>query len=202
MVKRLMPFLLVLSLSLLFAASAIASFGLSSFSVSAENQDGTPDVQAGSHPYAMTTSFTLNENIYPALLENSPKDIEVELPKGFFGYPRATARCSYAVFVSQAYCPPNTQVGLETTYLSARTYVEDPAVRGNVVYNIEPSAGTAAEFGYYITGHVAPILLDVSVRTGGDYGLTVKVPNITTAQPIEGTTVKLWGVPADPIHDS
>jgi hypothetical protein len=202
MVKRLLPFLLVSCVSLLFTAPAMASFGVSSFSAVAVNRDGTPDVQAGSHPFALTTSFTLNENPYPQLLENSPKDIEVELPKGFFGNPQATARCSYAVFVSQDYCPPNTQVGLETVYLVARGYIENPAVRGNDVYNIEPSAGLAAEFGYYITGHVAPILLDVSVRTGGDYGLTVKVPNIPTVQPLEGNTVTFWGVPADPIHDS
>ena len=36
-------------------------FGLQSLEVSAVNQNGSPDVQAGSHPYALTTSFVVNK---------------------------------------------------------------------------------------------------------------------------------------------
>ncbi len=194
MVKRLLlPFLLALSVSLLPAVPAMASFGLSTFSIVAENQNGSPDVQAGSHPYALTTSFTLNEPPFPEELENSPKDIQVELPPGFFGDPHATPRCTYTEFNTRK-CPPDTQVGFETTYTSDR-YDGTPNTWGNSVFNIEPSPGVAAEFAYYIEGGLAPIFLDVSVRTGGDYGLTVKATNATSALPVEGTTVTLWGVP-------
>jgi hypothetical protein len=204
MVKRLLSsFLLVLGVLCLFSGSAAAKFpfGLKSFSMVAENKNGSPDVQAGSHPYALTTSFTLNENPYPEPLENSPKDIHVELPPGFFGNPQATPRCTYLDFL-EFKCPFETQVGMETTYLVAREFVENPASFTGDVFNIEPSAGIAAEFAYHVTGSTAPIVLDVSVRTGGDYGLTVKVPNITATTPLEGTTVTLWGVPADSAHDS
>ena len=46
-----------------------------------------------------------------------------------------------------------------------------------------------------------PIFVDVSVRTGGDYGLTVNAPNINEGAEIYGSTVTIWGVPAEPIHD-
>src|ERR1039457_3702787 len=197
MLKRVLPALLFVSyLALLCSPVAIASvpFGFSTFSVNAENQNGTPDVQAGSHPYALTTSFTLNENPLPEGLANSPKDIRVELPPGFFGNPQATPRCEYATFV-RVECPAETQVGVETTYIVSRYIGGNPLAISNNVYSVEPSPGVAAEFGYYVLGSLAPILLDVSVRTGGDYGLTVTVPNITAIAPIEGTTVTLWGVP-------
>lgn len=199
MVKRLLPFLLGLCVSLTLAGPAVASFGVSTFSVVAENQNGSSDVQAGSHPYALTTSFTLNENPIPEALENSPKDINVELPPGFFGDPQATLRCTYAEFDALK-CPPSSQVGVETTSIITRYNAtlnggENSNVIANSVYNIEPSPGVAAEFAYFVLGRAAPIFLDVSVRTGGDYGLTVKVPNIDAVYPIEAATVTLWGVP-------
>src|ERR1039457_6215027 len=204
MVKRLLSsFLLVLCVLCLFSGSAIARlpFGVKSFSVVAENKNGTPDVQAGSHPYAFTTSFTLNENPLPEPLENSPKDIHVELPPGFFGDPQATPRCSYVVFLENK-CPPETQVGRADTYIITRESEENPHAFAEAIYNIESSPGIAAEFAYHVTQKISPIFFNVSVRTGGDYGVTVKVPNITATAPIEGTTATLWGVPGDPSHDA
>ena len=69
------------------------------------------------------------------------------------------------------------------------------------MYNVEPPAGVAAEFGYRVK-RVVPIFLDVSVRTGGDYGITVNVRNIPEILAVHGSTVTIWGVPADPSHDS
>ncbi len=202
MVKRLLPFLLALCVSLLLVVpAAIASpFSITTFSMSAENQNGSPDVQAGSHPYALTTSFTLNENQPPEILYNDPKDIYVELPPGFVGDPHAMPRCSYALF-GRGKCPVETQVGTETTSVANPNGSPDPVSFGDAVYSVEPSPGVAAEFGYFVAG-IAPVLLDVSVRTGGDYGLTVKASNITTVEPLQGTTVTLWGVPAESSHDS
>ena len=39
----------------------MAEFGLERLAISARNQNGTPDVQAGSHPYALNTTFLLHE---------------------------------------------------------------------------------------------------------------------------------------------
>jgi hypothetical protein len=58
-----------------------------------------------------------------------------------------------------------------------------------------------AEFGYKPANQV-PIFLDTTVRTGGDYGLTTTVHNISDALKVFGSTVTIWGVPAESSHDS
>jgi hypothetical protein len=198
---------------LAFASPAMAAFGLQSFEVSATNpttepdQIGSPDVQAGSHP-DLTTSFVLNPLVgsgFPLVTEGSLKDVRVELPPGFVGNPEATPRCTYYEFVhgEKAHpCPDNTVVGVENGYVVAEGGTVEESIRtvSASVYNMEPSPGVAAEFGFRFD-EIVPVLLDVSVRTGGDYGLTVKVPNISEAAAVYGSTVTVWGVPAEPIHD-
>ena len=96
----------VLFVSLAFASSAVAEpFGVQSFEVSAVNRDGSPDVQAGSHPYALVTKFRVERT---GRTGRSPqrwlfgpgglKDVRVELPPGFVGNPNAVPRCSYMGF--------------------------------------------------------------------------------------------------------
>jgi hypothetical protein len=125
----------------------------------------------------------------------------VELPPGFVGNPDATPRCRSLV----AGCSSETQVGLESTYLG-QNYVAGKETFGNVsvtssrVYNLEPPAGVAAEFGFIVL-ETEPVFLDVSVRSGGDYGLTVNSTNISQSAPVLGSKVTIWGVPAAPSHD-
>ena len=47
-----------------------------------------------------------------------------------------------------------------------------------------------------------PVVLDTSVRTGGEYGVTVSVRNASEAVQILGSRVTLWGVPDDPSHNA
>ena len=178
-------------------------FGLHSLEVAAVNQNGSPDVQAGSHPYKLTTRFVLNEleefetgHFRPS--GDGLKDVRVELPPGFVGNPNATPKCSYHEFTERK-CPIDTAVGEAATYLGEGEE-RTPLFITNPVYNIETPAGIPAEFGYLVKGLV-PIFLDVSVRTGGDYGITVNVRNIPEILAIDGSKVTIWGVPAEPIHD-
>ncbi|MGA8364919.1 MAG: hypothetical protein WB709_10410, partial [Solirubrobacteraceae bacterium] len=194
------------------AAVAAGNFGVHSFSFVASNRGGSPDVQAGSHPYELTASFTLNgpeigsvlKEPSELLLEDDVKDTRVELPAGFVGNPNATPKCDYQVFISDRYaCPSDTAVGFETAYV--RTNENNAGVVGeiftsNPIYNIVPPPGVAAEFGFQVKG-LAPVFLDASVRTGGDYGVTVNTRNITEIESIYGVTATFWGVPADPSHD-
>jgi len=204
--RRLLCGVLVAAASMVFAPSAMAALGLQSFEVSATNpttepsQIGFPDVQAGSHP-DLTTSFVLSPEVPVA--EGSLKDVRVELPAGFVGDPEATPRCTYYEFVhgEKAHpCPDDTAVGVENGYVVAGASEEHVLTVSASVYNIESSPGVAAELGFRFN-EIVPILLDVSVRTGGDYGLTVKAPNISEAAEVYGNTVTVWGVPAEPIHD-
>jgi hypothetical protein len=208
--RRLLCVALVAAASMVFAPSAMAAFGLQSFEVSATNQNGSPDVQAGSHPYELTTSFVLNrlieENSEKLVTEGSLKDVRVELPPGFVGNPQATPRCTYNEFThgeGAHSCPDDTAVGVENTYVVAghSTVVEESLLSVSTpVYNVEPSPGIAAELGFKLKG-IVPVLLNVSVRTGGDYGLTVKAPNINEGAEVYGNTVTIWGVPAEASHD-
>jgi hypothetical protein len=184
---------LLAAVMLTFAQSAMASFGFESSGVTETNRDGSPDVQAGSHPYALTTSFLINPSA-SAGSEGALKDVRVELPPGFVGNPNATPTCKYVDFARHR-CPNDTAVGYAATYIVTK---EEKVY--NAVYNIEPSPGVPAEFAYKVIGLV-PIFLNVSVRTGGDYGLTANVRNIPEAVPIAGAEVTIWGVPGEASHD-
>ena len=81
---------LVAAASMVSASSALADFGLEQFSVAATNQNGSPDVQAGSHPYGLTTTFTFNQPSLAGISQGTLKDARLELPPGFVGDPDAT----------------------------------------------------------------------------------------------------------------
>jgi hypothetical protein len=198
-----------------FASPAMAGFGLERFAFGATNQNGSPDTQAGSHPYALTNTFVLNQpqfiEVKPGrfgnVLQGDLRDVRLELPPGFVGDPNATPRCSYQEFVKSHpipgsivnECPNETAIGISTTF-NATTLgtalfdVSDP------VYNLVPPTGVAAEFGFLVAG-ITPVFLDTSVRTGGDYGLTTSVSDINQAIAVDGSKVTIWGVPADPVHN-
>jgi hypothetical protein len=206
MLKRLLPVLLALSIPMLFAGSAFADFGLQGFGVTATNQDGSTDVQAGSHPYALTTSFSLNKSEETGepgrgkfrAAGGGIKDVQVELPPGLVGDPNATPKCSYAAFTARE-CPNDTAIGDVVTYFQSIEGTELAAASS--IYNVEPPSDMPAEFGFRVSGTVT-VFLDVSVRTGGDYGITVNVRNVSQVLQVIGAKVTIWGVPADHSHDA
>jgi hypothetical protein len=204
--RRLLCGMLVFAASIVFAPSAIATgFGLQDFSMSATNQNGSPDVQAGSHPFELTTSFTLNEprigsnGTYQVLFpEGSLKEVQAELPAGFIGDPNATPKCDYQEFISAGHCPNDTAVGWAVTFVIGG---EEILSVTEPVYNVETPPGVPAEFGFRVDGLV-PAFLDASVRTGGDYGITISSRNIPEVASIYGVKVVIWGVPGEPSHNA
>ena len=195
---------------LVFVPSAMAGFGVQRSAISAHNQNGSPDVLAGSHPYALTTALILNSptpNDDGAFVpEGNVKDAGLELPPGFVGDPNATPRCSYQhfirvseVYVSYNECPNEAVVGIATVYLSNSE--GEMTEETNPVYNLEPQTGVAAEFGFDVTERV-PVFLEASVRTGGDYGITIRSTDISQAVEVDAFKVTIWGVPADPRHNA
>jgi len=181
-----------------------AGFGLERFSQSAVNRDGSPATQSGSHPYAMTTSFTV-DNMPAAGLFNPVgelKDVEVDLPAGFVGNPNATPKCPRALFdegrnnTSNALplCPVDTEIGTEVaSFLSPTFFLELP------VYNLVPPPGMPAQFGFAFGERVG--FINAGVRTGAGYRLKVNLRDIVQ-QGILSSSLTLWGVPADPAHNS
>jgi hypothetical protein len=193
--------LLMSCAALAFATTpAMAEFSLQKFAISARNQDGTPDVQAGSHPYSLNTTFVLSP------LSGDLKDVKLELPSGFVGDPNATPKCTYQVFAKQelyAYggtCSSETAVGMATVYLYQASTPENVTAHTYPVYNLVPPKGVAAEFGFLVS-KVTPVLLTTSVRAGGDYGLTTTAANTNQSVLIRASKVTIWGVPASPEHN-
>jgi hypothetical protein len=199
LVGVLMAFALVSAAS----ASTPGEFGFAEdgLRAAATNQDGTPDTQAGSHPFAFTTTIALNEGISegkPISAGGNVKNIEVNLPAGLVGDPEATPDCSQQTFGENfnfsvgTRCPIDSQVGV------VRLDVSGLRLNGPV-YNIVPPKGMPAEFGFSVLG--SPIVLVPRVRTGGDYGISVDLTNIAQGFSMITGSVSLWGVPADPAHD-
>jgi hypothetical protein len=206
MVKRLLPFLLGLCVPLLLADPALAEpIGLQKLEVAAINENGSPDVQAGSHPYALVTNFILSqpEEVAPEVFSRTGgglKNIRLELPPGFVGNPNATPKCSSHTFFARE-CPNDTAIGEATTSLNSISSGEPGQTISNPVYNLETAGAIAAEFGFFAAS-VVPIRLEASVRTGSDYGITINAPNIPNLAQIYASKVTVWGVPSAPVHDA
>jgi hypothetical protein len=191
------------------SASAAEEFGFApnGIAAAATNADGTPDTQAGSHPFALSTGITVKTIVEKNFIgEERPRaeggnvrDIEVNLPPGLVGDPAATSLCSARQF-SEGFsfsvgviCPEDTQVGIVRINLTGGVF-EGP------VYNITPPKGDPAEFGFKFLS--SAVVLVPSVRTGSDYGVNVRFTGIPEAFSMISGTVILWGVPADPRHNT
>jgi len=195
---------LVLLVALVGASPAMAEFGIAKFKIGATNQDGSPDLQAGSHPYALTTTLVLNlPDEHGKAVEGDIKDVTVQLPPGLVGNPSATPRCTFRELVTAqelkgGSCPNDTAIGLDTSYL---TSVEEEFIPiSTPVYNLVPPKGVAAAFGFIVAKRT-PVLLLSSVRIGTDYGVTTSVPDIGQSALIEASKITLWGVPGEESHD-
>src|ERR1700686_1638579 len=217
MLKRSIAFLVVVAASLLVVVvPAAADFGFlpgsEGFAFNLSNVDGSTVTQAGSHPFLATASIGLNRapNEKSVLVSDGDlRDVHVALAPGLVGDVNVIPRCTQSQFattpnseeygVSGAGCPPDTQVGVASVRtldgLSA-TGENRPTVP---VYNMVPPAGVPARFGFNVLK--ASNFLTPSVRTGGDYGLTLDTENVPQIYSVVSVSVKMWGVPADPAHD-
>jgi hypothetical protein len=181
-------------------------FGFADWDVWFSNADGTLDTQAGSHPYAATFSFDLNDVLEPLRAKEAARgyktpggevrNIEVKLPPGFVGDPTAVPQCTLQEFeqssANQQGCPGDTQVGFIDAMITKGAPVRLK------VFNIVPPPGVAARFGFTLDG--IGQFLDSGVRSGSDYGITTTAEN-TPQRGVLGAVLTLWGVPADPSHD-
>ena len=198
-------------------SSASAAFGLrpgtEGFSVSAREEGGSADHQAGSHPYRLTTTINLN------LAGESPgepgvpfsdgdlRELRLDLPPGLIENPAAVPQCSLAQFhtprtspfeapsQSGENCPDNTQVGVVTVTSS---HAGGPRTFG--IFNLEPPPGAPSEIGFNPYG--APIVFIPEIRQDeGEYQISERAQNIPQTVSISGLRITLWGTPWAPAHN-
>jgi hypothetical protein len=185
-------------------------FGVEDYSATPENEDGSLDTQAGSHPFQFTTTTVLREGAQLQTGEVTPtalaRDLSFKLPAGLVGDPSAIPQCSELDFSSLgprggewANCPHDTIIGVATISIDIRTF-QGVSTETVPVFNLVPSVGEPARFGFVAFGN--PVTLDTAVRTGGDYGVTVTASNITQVALFIASRVTFWGVPGDPRHDN
>jgi hypothetical protein len=170
-------------------------FGVENYEQTFEAQGGAPQDQAGAHPFQLTTTLDLNETA-EGLPAGLPKDLTFRLPPGLVGNPTAYERCTLSQFSTQT-CPLGSAVGAAVVTFQ---FNGEPEGGTFPVFNVEPSVGEPARFGFAPAG--LPVFLDTAVRTGGDYGVTVHVANIPQDIGFLTTSLTLWGVPGDSSHDN
>ena len=198
-VRVLLVLLAVQLTTVVRAPSAPASFGLTGLDTTFTDSLGAPSMQAGSHPFAWTTTVSVN-TIGGKADGGAVKNIVVELPPGLVVNPTAAPRCSPADFADVKnglpHCSDSTAVGI----VGARG--EGPGTEPTdfgAVYNLVPAPGTAAKLGFFVLG--VEVVLEGGVRPGGEHRLYSVTPNISQVEPLLGARVTLWGDPADPLHD-
>jgi hypothetical protein len=189
------------------------SYGVEQFELAPEEAGGGVATQAGVHPFQLTTTIAFdkterfafvnpNENVpfQPA----PPREVNVKLPAGLIGNPTPFPQCSAAQFAkaeekhSNA-CPQDTAVGFANITIET-TQIDGVNVFSVPVFNLVPDRGEPARFGFTVEG--SPVYLDTSVRTGGDYGITVHVGSITQVVALLESEVTFWGVPGDQRHEN
>ncbi len=197
------------SLSSGLVATLGVGFGIKTFEVSFLNEDGSPDTQAGSHPYQMVVNFTVNSHYQrmesdadsPYIREpgGTLKDLAVDLPPGLVGDPNATAKkCTLLELRSESEgsgsagggCPHQSIVGFEHLSWSEQTPYASEWEKS--LANMVPPRGVALQLG---TNFVLPLLfVNNDVQAGGDYPIQSTIVNAPPAAPLLTSRVTISGV--------
>lgn len=196
-------------------SSAPVPYGVEDYEMALEEEGGQSTLQAGAHPFQLTTTLTLNQfaDLEPpgaskpeVTAPGMAKDLTFKLPAGLIGSATAVPKCSTAQFFEtvggiENRCPADTAVGV------ASTTVHEPATVGTVIvtepiFNLEPREGEPARFGFDVVIANSPVFIDTSVRNGSDYGVEVHVNNITQTAALLSSEATFWGVPSDPRHNA
>jgi hypothetical protein len=178
--------------------------GSQGLSFALEEQDGSPALRAGRHPYELRADLNFTEEA--GIPVEDLKDLRLQLPSGLIGNPSVLTRCTSAQFatsrsspyedsLSGESCPDKSQVGtitLRTGLLGGeRTFG---------LFNLTPPPGVAAELGASPFGQ--PLAFSGRVRNAaGEYGLDLEAQDVPQALAIDGVAIDIWGTPWDASHD-
>ncbi|HVQ60288.1 MAG TPA: hypothetical protein VMS60_15405 [Solirubrobacterales bacterium] len=185
------------------AAASASALSIERAEVEMTEENGDPTTQAGKHPFQLTTEIEFDTIIGGGgepLPNGNFKDISAQLPAGLIGNQNAIDKCSItefqdrANFFEEGKCKAETAVGVASVLESTGSEKFAP------VFNLQPNPGEPALLAFHII--TASVFLHPNARTGGDYGITVDLPNLSQVLPLSGTSLTFWGVPADDSHDA
>lgn len=168
--------------------------------------DGSPSILAGQHPYELGVSLgfpTFASGNQLLATAGGVRDIEVVLPPGVVANPNATpVRCKESELEEPVSlttgCPPESQVGLLVPTLSLGG---TPSAAPNPLFNMVPTHGAPAEFAVEIIEGLY-VHLQGALRSNGQYVLSASSNDILAKASIAGATTILWGSPSAESHDA
>jgi hypothetical protein len=178
-----------------------ACFGIESVDASLSS------AQAGAHPdFSFTVDIKKDPESEPNAfgLQDSygtTRHIRFNTPPGLIGDPNvlgAPQQCRVQELVNylEEGCPNGSQIGTSTIY----AYSLLATFREPVYMMVPPGGDVVARLGT-IAGIYATFV-DIRVRSEGDYGLVADVVDAPAAAKLIKLENTLWGVPADPSHDT
>lgn len=181
------------------------TFGVENNEFAVEEEGGVQDVQAGSHPFQLTTTVVFNQTAEPSRPPALAKDLHFQLPAGLIGNPTPFPQCTDTEFLDSNAgvnkCPNDTAIGvIAATVYDYPDFGPLPRTLTVPVFNLRPERGEPARFGIDVEN--VPAVFDVAVRTGSDYGVTVSSDDIPQAVAFLSATATFWGVPGSPTHDN
>jgi hypothetical protein len=168
--------------------------------------------QAGAHP-DLTFTFDIKQDP-----ESKPnvfglrdayaltRSVRTELPPGLIGDPNVLGvpqQCTVNELITtiedpDGGCPNGSQVGRTHIFLYdevfKRTFLEP-------IYMMQPPGGDVVARLGFIAG-LFPTFVDLRVRSEGDYGLVAEITDASTEATLVKAETTIWGVPADPSHDT
>jgi hypothetical protein len=186
-------------------------FGIKSFEVSFLNEDGTPDAQAGSHPYELVNNiefkshYVRKESNADAPYAREPngtlKRLAVDLPPGLAGNPNATTKkCRLAQLEisserkeSSEGCPQEALVGgFNATWSSHLSAGDHFSQSVEPVYNMVAPEGVAVQLGTSLAK--TDVIINNGVLAGGDYPIQATVINAPAKAPVIDSRLTVLGV--------
>jgi hypothetical protein len=171
--------------------------------------DGSASTLAASHPYQQTIFFEFPTR--NAVEGGSPlaaghvRDIHVDLPAGLVANPSASPALCTEVAFEASECPVESAVGtLQVTAVLAPLNQGGLGVSNTPLYNLVPPPGYPAALGTNIAEDGLFVHLLPLVRSDGDYGISVDVPDVValTKEPVFGSKSQIWGDPSSPLHNN